>query len=85
MLEDIEKCVDELKHLSLSINRGLQVQGDMLNRAEHKMDGNINKLATANTRLQRVLEENGGVTRWCSLLVCLVVLLALVGYILQIV
>lgn len=40
----------------------------------------ISNFKAANKRLKTILEESGGMERWCPVIICLVVLLALIGY-----
>jgi len=85
LLSEIEKGVDELKQISISIGRNLKTQEAMLKEADEKIDRNIEKVKNANARLAEIVEASGGMTRWCPILICLVVLIALVGYIFNIV
>jgi len=82
---EIEKGVDELKQISISIGKNLKTQEAMLKEADEKIDRNIEKVKNANARLAEIVEASGGMTRWCPILICVVVLLALVGYIFNIV
>lgn len=81
MLDDIAKGLEELKQLGTDMNKNLQLQGELIGEIDTKMDQTLFKMESAHSRLQDVLKESGGLTRWCPLLVCIILLLALVGYI----
>jgi len=83
ILDQINKGLDELKDIASSINKELEVQAAMIEEVGSKIDAANNKLRTANGRLQDILEQSGGVSRWCPILICLCLLLGLVGYILH--
>jgi methyl-accepting chemotaxis protein len=80
MLDEIAKGLDELKELSLDMNKTLNLQNTMINEVSDEMDKTIEKFKTANGKLKDILDDNGGMTRWCPMIVCLCLLLALAGY-----
>lgn len=80
MLDEIAKGLDELKELSLDMNKQLTLQNNMIVEVGDEMDKTIEKFKTANGRLKDILDDNGGMTRWCPMIVCLCLLLALAGY-----
>jgi len=84
LLDEIEKGMDELKQIAISINKNFHVQDAMLKEAEEKIDRNIEKVKNANQRLAEIVEASGGMSRWCPILICLIILVALVGYIFNI-
>lgn len=53
----------------------------MLKEVDEKMDTTIREYKTANERLADILEQSGGLSRWCPMVICLIILLALIGYI----
>jgi hypothetical protein len=81
ILDLISAGLDELKELSLDMNKNLKLQSAMLEEVDEKMDKTIAQFKSANARLQDILEQTGGVSRWCPMIMCLVILLALVGFI----
>lgn len=83
LLDDISKGLDELKKIGTDINKELKVQNAMLDEVDKHMDKNITNLKNANTRLKEMLEESGGLSRWCPMLICFILLLAIVGYIIS--
>jgi hypothetical protein len=85
ILVAISDGLDELKELATEANKQLTVQAAMLEQVDEKMDQTIKQFKTANQRLKNMLEESGGMSRWCPILICVIVLLALVGYIFGIV
>ena len=84
MLEEISRGLDELKEIATEANKHLTIQKAMLDQVDEKMDQTIKGFKTANQRLKTMLDESGGMSRWCPVIICLVVLLALVGYIFNI-
>jgi len=84
LLDDISVGLDELKSLAEDMNKSLKLQKVILAEVEEKMDNNIAMMKNANSRMKEIFEEAGGTSRWCSLLVCGILLLALVGFLIQI-
>jgi hypothetical protein len=81
ILDEISAGIQELYQLSMDQNKSLRLQSDMAVELDVKMDKSMVIMEAANNRLQDVLEKSGGMTRWCPLLVCLVILVALGAYI----
>lgn len=81
MLDEISKGMDELKEIGQAMNTELKVQEVLLDDLGNKIDDTNAKFETANKRLNELLEESGGMSRWCPFLICTIILLALVGYI----
>jgi len=80
ILEEISKGLDELKELASEANKQLVVQGAMLQQVDEQMDSTINNFKVANKRLKQILDDSGGMSRWCPILVCVIFILGLVGY-----
>lgn len=85
MLDMISKGMDDLKHMGLAINKELKLQDKILDAVDEQMDKVTEKIKTQNVKLQELIDANGGAARWCPLLICAVVLLALLGYIFKMV
>lgn len=83
MLDEIHKGLLELKHLGQDMKKNFELQKQVIHEIDINMDETQSKMENAHGRLNDVLRESGGITRWCPLLVCMVILLALVGYILN--
>lgn len=81
MLAEISAGLDELKELATEASKQLTIQKAMLDQVDDKMDTTMRQFKTANARLKSLLEESGGMSRWCPILLIAVVVLALVGYI----
>ncbi len=81
ILSEISRGLDDLKELANEANKQLVLQGAMLQQMDEKMDTTINNFKVANKRLKDILEESGGMSRWCPIMICLIFLLGLVGYI----
>lgn len=80
MLDEISKGLDELKELSLDMNKELTLQNQMIAEVGEEMEKTIDKFKSSNAKLKTILDENGGMTRWCPTIVCGILLLACVGY-----
>lgn len=81
MLDEIGRGLEELKHISVDMNKHLKLQEQMIADVDEKMDTVNRDMKTANARLHDIFEESGGMSRWCPMIVCLILLLALIGYI----
>mmetsp|Transcript_20962 Transcript_20962/g.29528 ORF Transcript_20962/g.29528 Transcript_20962/m.29528 type:complete len:309 (+) Transcript_20962:45-971(+) len=85
MLDDISKGLVELKEMSLDIKKKLEMQEAIIDEVETEMDSTIAQLKTANSRMKDILDSQGGMTRWCPILCCLCLLLAILGYVFNLV
>jgi len=85
ILTEINKGLDDLLHMAEDINKTLKVQDAMLDELGNKIDNNIEAFKTANLKLKHLLKESGGLSRWCPIIICFIILLALVGYIYSII
>jgi len=83
MLDEISKGLDELKELSIDMNKQLTIQNQMIGEVSDEMDKTIEKFKSANGKLKDILDDQGGMTRWCPMIVCICLLLALLGYLFQ--
>jgi len=80
-LDEIKKGVIQLGMMATDINQEIDKQNAMLDEVEHKIDKTTEKLVSRNAKMKAILEESGGLQRWCPVLILLVILLALLGYI----
>lgn len=81
MLDEISKGLDELKQMGLDINKQLKVQAAIIDEVEQEMDQTIVALKSANSKMKDMLETSGGMSRWCPIMCCFMLLLAILGYI----
>mmetsp|Transcript_67700 Transcript_67700/g.107451 ORF Transcript_67700/g.107451 Transcript_67700/m.107451 type:complete len:305 (-) Transcript_67700:136-1050(-) len=79
-LDIIYAGVKMLGHIGHDINEELDKQNVMLDEVEAKMEKVHEKLETKNEKIRAILDESGGATRWCPLVILLVILLACLGY-----
>ena len=84
MLAEISAGLDELKELAVEANKQLTIQKAMLDQVDDKMDTTMRQFKTANARLKNLLEESGGMSRWCPILLLAIVILALIGYVFRV-
>jgi len=85
ILDEINKGLEELLEIGEDMNKNLKVQGHMLEELGDKIDANIENFKNANVRLKHLLDESGGLSRWCPIIICFIILIALCGYIFSIV
>lgn len=57
------------------------MQSTLLDQIEVKIDGTTKRFVFANKKMKELLDESGGMTRWCPIMIAIIVLLALGGYI----
>lgn len=79
MLAKISDGLDDLKRLAEDMNSEFNKQDYMIKELDGKMDDNIENFRTANRQLKTLLEKSGGCSRWGTILVLCIVLLALIG------
>lgn len=84
ILGDINKALDDLKEVAINIGQGLEEGKKIAEDVTHQVEKLNEKFRTANQRLAEIIEENGGMSQWCTTIFCIVLLIALVGYILKI-
>lgn len=80
MLDEILKGVTELGQIAKDINTQIAISNAMTDELDKKMDKTIEQFKFSNARLQELLEETGGTSRWCPVIICFILLLGLVGY-----
>lgn len=80
MLEQISAALTSLTQLAMELQKNLKISEALINEVDEKMDKVQDRLDAANARLTEMLEESGGMTRWCPFMILAMVLLALVGY-----
>jgi hypothetical protein len=80
MLQHLIIGLDEVKALADAAHTNLVKQGAMLEQVDNRMESMINNFKVANKRLKDILEESGGMSRWCPILICVIFLLCLAGY-----
>lgn len=79
MLDEISKGLDDLKMLGQDINKTLNYQKELLSGVEQSLEEVTEKFETGNQKLNDLLEQQGGVTKWIPRLCCVLILLAVVG------
>ena len=85
LLTAISDGLTELHELATEANKQLTIQAAMLEQVDDKMDKTIKSFKSANQRLKSMLDESGGMSRWCPIMIITIVLLACIGYIFGIV
>ena len=82
-LDVIKQGVMQLGEIAGNINEELDRQADMLNEVDEKMEKVTEKLEQRNKQMKKILQASGGAQRWCPLIILFIILIALVGYIYQ--
>jgi hypothetical protein len=85
MLDEILKGVNELHELAKALGVSINVGAAMIDELDTKMTKTIETFKSSNKRLQEILDESGGMSRWCPMLICFIILFALVMYMIKIV
>jgi len=80
ILTEIETAVNEWHDVALTMHTHLEAQGEKISAVDAQADKTLFQMEKANNRLQTVLEKSGGMSRWCPLLLCVILLLSLAGY-----
>lgn len=84
MIGEIGQAVSVLAELAGTIKEGIDVQGKHLADLEKNIEATTEKVYDVNKDLKKQLEDKGaGVERFCMNFICIVVLLAVVGLILN--
>jgi len=84
LLDQINNGLSDLKELATDANKKLSTNSAMLDQLSNKIDDNLTKFKTTNSRLKDMLEQSGGLSRWCPISICIIILLSLGGYIFRI-
>lgn len=84
VLTEIDKGLGDLLNIANEQNKIIRIQDTMLTEVEKNMDEVTANFKSANRRLKDILKNSGGMSRWCPILIFLVVILALIGYIVSI-
>lgn len=79
-LDQIHEGVKVLGHIATDIQTELKVQDKMLDDVTEKMDDTLAKYKNANTKIKDLLQKTGGMSRWCPIIITLIILLGLGAY-----
>ncbi len=85
LLDQIDEGLTTIKELANEANKNITIQTNMMDQMSNKLDLNVVKIKTVNSKLQDMLKQSGGLSRWCPISLCSVVLLSLLGYIFHII
>jgi len=80
MLDELIVGLTDLQDLAGTIRIDLVASNELIKEIDDEAEKLNQKFKGSNKRLQDMLEEMGGVTRWCPMLICVVLLIALIGY-----
>lgn len=80
ILDQISKGLESLHELALDMNTALQVQNDQIKATDDQLEKTLFDLENMNDRVQTLLEASGGMSRWCPMVVCIILILALAAY-----
>ena len=82
-LDQVLQGVVVLRKLGEEISDELQTQAQILKEVDVKVDKTTKKFVVANKKMKELLEESGGATRWCPIIIFVIVIVALIGYVLS--
>lgn len=83
LLDEINEGLQELLEIAEDAGKKMQVQKAMMDDLENKIDTQNERLAASNKKLKEMLAEQNGLTRWCPMFICIIILLALLGFLFQ--
>ncbi len=83
MLQQISQGLTELHELALTLNKLLKQSAELISDVDEKMDKVQTRLDNANERMEKLLEETGGMSRWCPICICLCLILACAGFLIN--
>jgi t-SNARE complex subunit (syntaxin) len=78
--EEMLDGVKRLNQLAQGIGNELDAQELMITDIDKQMDKVNDKFKVSNKQLKKLVRDTGGTSRWCVLLFLFVILIALVGY-----
>lgn len=81
-LDQVLQGVRILRQLGEEIHTEITLQATIMKEIDAKVDKTTSKFIFANKKMKQLLDESGGATRWCPILIAVIVLVALTGYIL---
>ncbi len=81
LLQLIIEGLDELHQLAITLNKLLKKSSNMIDNLNTKMDKVQHSFDKTNQKLEVLLEKTGGISRWCPICICVVILLACAGFI----
>lgn len=81
LLQLISEGLDELQDLALTLNKLLKKSARLIDGLNTKMDNVQTSFDKTNAKMEKLLEASGGISRWCPICICIIVLLACAGFI----
>lgn len=84
-LDLVHQGVKRLGIMAQDMNTELKIQNAMIQETKAKADSVNENLLMTNKRMKEALDKSGGGMKWCMNMICLVILLAVVGYIYKLV
>jgi len=84
MMDQILTGLIELEDVAKSIKIEIVASTELTQEITDETEKLNEKFKGSNQRLKEILEETGGLSRWCPILICIVLLIALVGYLINI-
>ncbi len=80
LLQLISEGLYELHQMSLQLNKLLKQSSQQIDMLDDKMRDVQERFDTTNKKLDELLEQSGGCNRWCPICICVVLILACVGF-----
>jgi hypothetical protein len=79
-LDQVLAGVKVLRAIGEDMKTEITMQGQILKDMDVQIDKTTGKFKVANRKMKELLEESGGASRWCPVLISIVIICALVGY-----
>ena len=80
-LDLVHQGVKRLGVMATEMNTELKIQKAMIDETKQKAEDVNAHLLEVNKKMKRALDQSGGASKWCLNIICVIILLAVVGYI----
>jgi len=80
ILEEIAVGLDRLHGIAVDLGDGEAAIATKIQTLDKSMDHSLFEVENADNRVQAILENSGGMSRWCPLIICVILILALAAY-----
>lgn len=86
IMDQINDGLDQIKQQAIDINVSLKQSEEIIEELDKKMDTTEENMSSTNKRLKNLLTSNDrDATFWCPIIICLILLLAVIGYCISII
>jgi hypothetical protein len=82
MLKQISDGLDDIKQQAVDIGSNLDYQDNLIKEVATKTDATNENIVNSNQKIKNLLKRDA--TCWCPVVVCIIILLGVIGYIINI-